>query len=94
VAAEHDTPQRQRSSHTALPVISPPASRMRVTTVASVLGVQFLMTLVPSRHGTPLSAMLSLACQMCSNRVHSGILSTRSNRDLIAIETKAVADSS
>lgn len=59
MAAEPDTPQRQRSSHTALPVISPPASRMRVTTVASVIGVQSLMTLVPSRHGTPLSAMLS-----------------------------------
>jgi hypothetical protein len=58
VAEEQDTPQRQRSSQTALPVISPPASRMRVTTVASVLGVQSLMTVVPSRHGTHLSAML------------------------------------
>lgn len=37
----------------------PPASRMRVTTVASVFGIQFLKVSVPSRQGTPATAILS-----------------------------------
>jgi hypothetical protein len=46
-------------------VSSPPASRIRVTTVAAVLGYQSLMSLEPSRHWTPLieNAMLSWACR-------------------------------
>jgi hypothetical protein len=59
VAAETDTPQRDKFSHTALPSMMPPASRMRVTTVASVLGVQSEKISVPIRQGTPLRATLS-----------------------------------
>ena len=37
----------------------PPASKPRVTTVASVFGTQFEKTFVPNSHGTPARQMLS-----------------------------------
>lgn len=37
----------------------PPASRIRVTTVASVPGIQSLKVSVPRRQGTPATAILS-----------------------------------
>src|SRR2546425_842507 len=40
-------PEKQRCSHTALPTISPPASRIRVTSVASTSGTY------PSRTAEP-----------------------------------------
>jgi hypothetical protein len=42
-----------------LPVIVPLAARIRVTIVASVVGVQSLNVSVPRRQGTPATQMLS-----------------------------------
>ena len=51
-------PSKQAFSQAALPVIKPLASRIRVTTVASSLGVQ-KRAAVPFVQGTVASAMLS-----------------------------------
>src|ERR671938_740880 len=52
-------PEKQRSSHTALPTISPPASSMRVTTVASNSGTYPSTAALPFIIGTPATQMLS-----------------------------------
>src|SRR5262249_5638629 len=53
-------PEKQRCSHTALPTISPPASRMRVTMVASTSGTYPSITLEPFIMGRPATHTLSL----------------------------------
>lgn len=53
------TAPRERFSQTAFPVMVPLASRMRVTIVASVCGVQGFIVDVPSRHGMLATQMLS-----------------------------------
>src|SRR4051794_31263305 len=53
-------PEEHMYSHTALPTISPPASRMRVTTVASTSGTKPCRNAVPAVIGTPARQMLSL----------------------------------
>jgi len=53
-------PEKQRSSQTVFPAMMPPASRMRVTTVASSSGTKPDRSLLPFRIGTPATAMLSL----------------------------------
>src|SRR5260370_6335585 len=60
VAEVKEPPEKQRSSHTALPTISPPASRMRVTTVASTSGTYPSSTAEPFIIGTPATQVLSL----------------------------------
>src|SRR5205823_5535930 len=52
-------PEKQKFSHTALPTSSPPASRMRVTTVASSFGIKPSITAEPLRRGIPARQMLS-----------------------------------
>lgn len=52
-------PSKQAFSHAAFPLMRPPASRMRVTTVASIWGVHETSK-VPFVHGMPATAMLSL----------------------------------
>src|SRR3954470_11151850 len=53
-------PEKQRSSHTALPVIVAPAASNRLTTVASRLGTQPPSAGEPFIIGTPATAVLSL----------------------------------
>jgi hypothetical protein len=53
-------PEKQRCSHTALPAISPPASRMRVTIVASTSGTKPSSTFEPFIMGIPATQTLSL----------------------------------
>jgi hypothetical protein len=60
VAAVNDAALVLKFSQTAFPVIVPPAERIRVTTVASIFGVQFVKVSVPTRQGTPATQMLSL----------------------------------
>src|SRR5215212_5278919 len=54
------TPEKHRCSQTALPEISPPASRMRVTTVASNSGTYPSSADDPFIIGTPATQTLSL----------------------------------
>ena len=53
-------PEKQRSSQTALPAISPPASRMRRTTVASLFGTKPSRVVEPFIIATPATSTLSL----------------------------------
>src|SRR2546422_7207959 len=53
-------PEKQRCSHTALPTISPPASRIRVTSVASTSGTYPSRTAEPFIIGIPATHTLSL----------------------------------
>ena len=53
-------PEKHRSSHAALPAIVPPASRMRVTTVASISGTYPSSNAEPFIIGTPATQILSL----------------------------------
>src|ERR671935_3013492 len=53
-------PEKHRCSQTALPTISPPASRMRVTMVASSWGTYPSRTLEPFIIGRPARQTLSL----------------------------------
>jgi hypothetical protein len=53
-------PEKHRCSQTALPTISPPASRMRVTMVASNSGTYPSSVDVPFIIGTPATQTLSL----------------------------------
>ncbi len=48
-----------RFSQTAFPVMIPPEERIRVTIVASILGIQPVKVEVPTRQGTPATQMLS-----------------------------------
>lgn len=59
MAAVELTAPRERFSQTAFPVMVPPASRMRVTIVASVCGVQLEIVDVPRRQGMEATQMLS-----------------------------------
>src|SRR5918911_3975196 len=52
-------PEKHRSSQTALPTISPPASRMRVTTVASNSGTYPSTVAEPFIIGMPATQILS-----------------------------------
>lgn len=60
MAAVKDEALVLRFSQTAFPVMIPPAETIRVTIVASVLGVQSVKVWVPTRQGTPATQMLSL----------------------------------
>src|SRR3984893_13777626 len=53
-------PEKQKYSHTVLPAIVPPASRMRVTTVASTSGTYPSIVEAPFIIGTPARQILSL----------------------------------
>src|ERR1700726_3275364 len=53
-------PEKQRSSQAALPAMVPPASRIRVTTVASISGTYRSSNADPFIMGTPATQMLSL----------------------------------
>src|SRR5437899_12371953 len=53
-------PEKQGGSHTALPTISPPASRIRVTSVASTSGTYPSSTAEPFISGMPRTHTLSL----------------------------------
>src|SRR5438105_13493679 len=53
-------PEKHRCSQTAFPIISPPASRMRVTIVASTSGTYPSRTLEPFIIGIPATHTLSL----------------------------------
>src|SRR4051812_24781258 len=53
-------PEKQRSSHTDLPVIVAPAASSRLTTVASRLGTKPSRVCEPFIIGTPATAVLSL----------------------------------
>ena len=53
-------PEVQKFSHTALPKITPPASRIRVTIVASTSGTYPSRMEVPAAIGTPARQTLSL----------------------------------
>src|SRR4051812_14069075 len=53
-------PEKQRSSQAAFPAMVPPASRIRVTTVASNSGTSPSSTADPFIIGTPATQMLSL----------------------------------
>jgi len=53
-------PEKHRCSHTAFPAISPPASRIRVTTVASTSGTNPSSTFEPFIMGIPATHTLSL----------------------------------
>ena len=55
-----EAPEKQRSSQTALPAMTAPASRRRVTTVASTLGTNPRTVSDPFIIGTPATATLSL----------------------------------
>src|SRR5271156_5119199 len=55
-----DMPEKHNGSQTALPAISPPASRIRVTTVASTSGTYPSITLLPIIIGIPATQTLSL----------------------------------
>src|SRR5205823_1329359 len=65
-------PEKQRSSHTVLPTIVPPASRMRVTTVASISGTYPSSTREPFIIGTPATQMLSLIATRLPARLPRG----------------------
>src|SRR5438093_11809470 len=54
-------PENEKYSQCALPTISPPASRMRVTTVASMSGTYPSSVEAPFIIGTPARQMLSLS---------------------------------
>src|SRR5262249_48961890 len=54
-------PEKQKFSQTAFPTISPPASRILVTTVASSLGTKPSNTAEPFNSGTPARQMLSFS---------------------------------
>src|SRR5947207_4346552 len=54
-------PERQKYSQCVLPTISPPASRMRLATVASKSGMKPSSVEAPFIIGTPASMMLSLS---------------------------------
>lgn len=60
---ESEIPSKQAFSQAALPVINPLASRMRVTTVASRVGVQERAE-VPFVQGIVASAMLSFSAMV------------------------------
>src|SRR5687767_6297310 len=53
-------PEKQRSSHTALPVIVAPAARSRETIVASRVGMKPSTVSEPFISGTPATMVLSL----------------------------------
>ena len=55
-----EPPEKQRSSHTALPMIVAPACSIRVTMVASRRGTYPSMVSEPFISGTPATAVLSL----------------------------------
>src|SRR5579863_6641107 len=57
-------PEKQRLSQTALPRIVPPASRMRVTTVASIFGTKPSSNRVPFIIGTLATQTLSLIAKV------------------------------
>src|SRR5215831_9180409 len=57
-------PEAQRLSQTALPLIVPPASRMRVTTVASTFGTKPSSSRVPFIIGMLATQMLSLIAKV------------------------------
>jgi hypothetical protein len=86
VAAVELTAPRERFSQTALPVIVPLAERIRVTIVASVLGVQSLNVSVPRRQGTPPTQMLSFRQRVLLRRaVDFGVLDERVKRHAQAL---------
>src|SRR5271155_4008995 len=55
-----EIPEKHRGSQTAFPTISPPASRIRVTIVASTSGTNPSITLEPTIIGIPATQTLSL----------------------------------
>src|SRR5215470_19662534 len=57
-------PEAQRLSQTALPLIVPPASRIRVTTVASTFGTKPSSSRVPFIIGMPATQTLSLIAKV------------------------------
>src|SRR5271157_86769 len=59
VAEVNEAPEKHKSSHTALPIISPPASSIRVTTVASTSGTNPSNMAEPFIMGIPARQMLS-----------------------------------
>lgn len=59
MAAVKDAADVLRFSQTAFPDMIPPEDRIRITIVASVLGVQPVKVEVPTRQGTPATQMLS-----------------------------------
>src|SRR5207245_9766469 len=61
-------PEKQRCSHTALPTISPPASRIRVTSVASTSGTYPSRTAEPFIIGIPDTHTLSLIAVVLRGR--------------------------
>src|SRR5207248_10008114 len=65
-------PEKQRCSQTALPIISPPASKIRVTIVASNSGVYPSKTEVPFIIGTPATHTLSLMAIRLPARIPLG----------------------
>src|SRR5438309_10878071 len=62
-------PEKQRCSHTDLPMISPPASKMRVTMVASNSGTYPSSTEEPFIIGTPATQTLSLMAMRFPDRM-------------------------
>src|ERR1700731_132216 len=54
-------PEKQKFSHTDFPAISPPASRILVTMVASSFGTKPARTAAPFRRGIPARLMLSFS---------------------------------
>ena len=61
VAELWPAPPKENPSVTALPAMIPPASRIRVTTVASTSGTNPSITAVPAPIGTPATQMVSLS---------------------------------
>src|SRR5687768_11413430 len=66
-------PDEHKYSHTALPTISPPASRIRVTTVASASGTKPCRKAAPTVIGTPARHMLSLRTTFLPDRGPPGL---------------------
>jgi hypothetical protein len=86
VAAVELTAPRERFSQTALPVIVPLAARIRVTIVASVVGVQSVNVSVPRRQGTPATQMLSFRHRVfVASAVEVGELEERVKRHAQAL---------
>jgi hypothetical protein len=65
-------PEKHRLSQTALPRIVPPASRIRVTMVASMSGTYPSSTLVPFIMGTPATHTLSFMATVLPDRGPDG----------------------
>src|SRR5215218_162075 len=70
-------PEKQSDSHTDLPKIVPPASRIRSTTVASTSGTYPSSATVPFIIGRPATATLSLTTTVFPASGPSGAPSTR-----------------